>query len=348
MANADLTRVRVEHLVTHHVGNKLNDGNVTLSTEETAIDEDTRELLLKYFLLPVKTEEVYSFAHAVKLDLNEVFNVVRDIFEKPRTIVKQSQNIAKLLFEQSVHPKVKEGELNVVYLSNANFEGETLDAIGIFKSESNTPFLKMRSSRSHFEIVHDHGFDVKGIDKGAIIFNTLEDHGYRILIVDTANRGEEAQYWKTNFLNVLPVANEFHQTKQFLGIAKEYVAKQMPEEFEISKPDQIDLLNRSLEYFKNHNSFDRKGFEKEVLQDTQIIKSFREFDNNYRDEHDIHLEDSFDISTSAIKKQMRTFKSVLKLDKNFHIYIHGDRDLIEHGVDRDGRKYYKIYYEQEA
>ena len=49
-----------------------------------------------------------------------------------------------------------------------------------------------------------------------------------------------------------------------------------------------------------------------------------------------------------MKRQARVFKSVLKLDKNFHIYIHGDRNKIEQGVDEKGRKFYKIYYEQEA
>ena len=41
------------------------------------------------------------------------------------------------------------------------------------------------------------------------------------------------------------------------------------------------------------------------------------------------------------------FKGVLKLDKNFHIYIHGNRELIEQGIDKDGRKFYKIYFERE-
>jgi hypothetical protein len=49
-----------------------------------------------------------------------------------------------------------------------------------------------------------------------------------------------------------------------------------------------------------------------------------------------------------VKRQARIFKSVLKLDKNFHIYIHGDRNKIEHGVDESGRKFYKIFYEQET
>jgi hypothetical protein len=61
----------------------------------------------------------------------------------------------------------------------------------------------------------------------------------------------------------------------------------------------------------------------------------------------VDLQDRFAISADAVKRQARVFKSVLKLDKNFHIYIHGDRNKIEQGVDENGRKFYKIYYEQE-
>jgi hypothetical protein len=84
------------------------------------------------------------------------------------------------------------------------------------------------------------------------------------------------------------------------------------------------------------------------LYDPNIIESFRNFDSHYRQENDIQLDDSFAISAQAVKKQARVFKSVLKLDKNFHIYIHGNREMIEHGVDENGRKYYKIYYENES
>ncbi|MDD4067910.1 MAG: nucleoid-associated protein, partial [Bacteroidales bacterium] len=54
----------------------------------------------------------------------------------------------------------------------------------------------------------------------------------------------------------------------------------------------------------------------------------------------------FNISDSAVKKQARVFKSVIKLDKNFHIYVHGDRKLIEQGQDEKG-KFYKVYYNEE-
>jgi hypothetical protein len=121
----------------------------------------------------------------------------------------------------------------------------------------------------------------------------------------------------------------------------------MSEEFEVEKTDQIVLLNRSVEYFNKHETFDKEEFETEVFGQPDLIESFRNYDTEYRQNYDIELEDSFDISPQAVKKQARVFKSVLKLDKNFHVYIHGNKDMIEKGVDEDGRKYYKLYFEDE-
>jgi hypothetical protein len=348
MTTLDFTQVELQQLITHHLGNKLRDEKYSLSSEATSFEEETKNFLLKYFLLPVKAEEFYSFTHSVKLELNDVFSVAENIFSSPKQFIQNSQNITKLLYEQSMHPKIKEGELNIALFSNVVLDDEVVEAIGVFKSETNVPFLKMKNQKYKFSINHDYGFEIKGVDKGCIIFNTDQQNGYKILIIDNANKSAEAQYWKDDFLKVKPIANEFHHTNQFLGIAKNFVTKQLSEEFEVSKADKIELLNRSVEYFKTHESFDKNEFEKDVFQDSGMIKSFRSFDSNYREENDIELTDNFDISPQAVKKQARVFKSVLKLDKNFHIYIHGDRELIEQGVEKDGRKYYKIYFQQET
>jgi len=132
-----------------------------------------------------------------------------------------------------------------------------------------------------------------------------------------------------------------------LTLTKDYITSQFQNDFEVTKADQIDFLNRSVDYFKKHETFEKQEFEKEVFGDNDVIESFKKFDQVYQRENEIVLTDSFEISEKAVKKQARAFKSVLKLDKNFHIYIHGNRDLIEQGVDSNGRKYYKIYYEEE-
>jgi hypothetical protein len=103
-----------------------------------------------------------------------------------------------------------------------------------------------------------------------------------------------------------------------------------------------------VEYFKSHDNFDKQGFEQEVFQDQEVIRSFQSYDSRYREEKELQIADEFEISPQVVRKQARIFKSVLKLDRNFHIYIHGDRELIKQGVDSDGRKYYKIYFENES
>src|SRR5258706_7502484 len=293
MTDLDFTQVELQQLITHHVGNKLKEENYSLSDETTVVKAETKEFLLKYFLNTLKAEEIYSFTHPVQLHQNDVFAAAEGIFSEPGNFVEASQNLAKLLYEYSVHPKINEGELNVALFSNAVFEGKSMEAIGIFKSEKNVPFLKMKGQKNRFVIDHDFGFEIDRIDKGCLIFKIQKISGYRILIIDNASRAEEAKYWKDDFLKVKPIANEFHQTNQFLSITKDFVTKELPKDFEVSKTDKIDLLNRSVDYFKTRDSFDKKEFEKEVLQDTGIIKAFRNFDQNYRAQNNIEMEDEF-------------------------------------------------------
>lgn len=346
----DYTNTDIEKVSVHTVGNKTNGEELHLSKSllDTS-DLRVRELLFKFFLTPFENPEFYSFSFTNDdFTLNPIFNFASQIFDNNKSFHKHSVNIAKHLYELSIHPKIKSGDLFVTYFSDISIEDELTDAIGIFKSENRQSFLKVDSSKEDFTIQCDDGINIEKLDKGCLIFNTDRDSGFKVCIIDKSNKSVEAQYWRDSFLQIKPCSDDYHHTKEFMNITKNFVTKQLTEEFEVSRADQIDLLNRSVEYFKTHDTFDKKDFEKKVFQDTGIIKSFRNFDESYRENHDIEANDSFEISPQAVKKQARVFKSVLKLDKNFHIYIHGNRDLIEQGVEKDGRKFYKIYFENEA
>jgi hypothetical protein len=174
------------------------------------------------------------------------------------------------------------------------------------------------------------------------------DDGFKVCIVDNLNASNEAQYWKDEFLKLKPVSDNYFQTKNYLSLAKDFVTGRLDEDFEVSKADQIDYLNRSIDYFKKNEQFNEQEFASAVFEHKEVISSFKKYKNEFQDEHDLHIVSEFEISTPAVKKQSKVFKSVLKLDRNFHIYIHGDRDLIEKGEDEDGRKFYKLYYREES
>ncbi len=338
---------KMDKFIVHFVGNKNSGEGVRFSTSETPF-ENVDEHIFKLINNSFNFEELYSFHFLPRIELNPVYQFVKSIFEDNSSFVEQSQNSARILYDKSNHPKIKGGELQIAYFKGCSIKGNAVDAIGFFKSEHKETYLKVIKLTTGFDMEIEKGIPVRKFDKGCLIFNTKVNNGYLVSVTDNTNRGDEAQYWKREFLGVQPIANEFHQTHEFLGIAKNYVTKKLQEEFEVNKADKIDLLNRSVEYFKTHETFDMKEFEEEVFQDSGIIKSFRNFDNSYRLKNEIEITDSFDISPQAVKKQARVFKSILKLDKNFHIYIHGNRDMIEQGVDKDGRKYYKIYYNEES
>ena len=75
---------------------------------------------------------------------------------------------------------------------------------------------------------------------------------------------------------------------------------------------------------------------------------FKDYKSNFEDEFETPFQSNFDIAAPAVKKMASSYKSVLKLDKNFHIYVHGKRELLEKGYDEDkGMNYYKLYFENE-
>lgn len=153
--------------------------------------------------------------------------------------------------------------------------------------------------------------------------------------------------WEEAFIPLEVRKDHMNLTSGVMHMAKTFIAEKIPEHFEIDRADQIDLLNRTAGYFKNKQQFNQDEFGAEVLRDEKVVASFNEFDREFRTTHDLPMEPDFQIAPDVVKKQGRVFKSILKLDKNFHIYIHGDRSLIHRGQEPDGRKFYKVYFQNE-
>lgn len=348
----DFSEVRLTELNIHYAGNKHKDEGLKLS-DRNALHEigDGDEItLLKYFLKPFTTEELYAFTHTSHIEMNEVYSFARSIFEDNARFKDLSKDICRHLYDCSDHPKIKAGEVYVALFKDCNINNQTVDALGIFKSENKDKFINVEFNKTGLsKISFMEGIDPKHLDKGCLIFNSLEEEGFEVAIIDNTNRGGEAQYWRDDFLCVKPRQNEYYNTSNFLKMCKEFVVTELPKQFEVAKPDQIGLLNRSVEFFKKNETMDTASFTEEVFEEPALINSFEGFVQQYQRENDFSFTEDFEISTSAVKKQSRVFKSVLKLDKNFHIYIHGDRNLIERGVDElTGKKFYKIYFEEEA
>lgn len=339
----------IEEVSLHRVGNKSADDGCIYSKHSLMLNDTLRGLLSRYFLPPFKSEEYFHFYHDTNLNLNEVYTYVTEIFNNPDNLHDQSINLAKHLYDKSEHPNIKAGDFYTVYFDSVYLDGEEVNAVGLFKSENKDTFLRVLAENSEFTLQSEQGINIKKLDKGCLILNTEREQGYVCAVIDNTNRNMEAQYWIEDFLHVTQRQDDYYHTQNIMALTKNFVVNALPEqldEFEVSRADQAAILNDSIKFFKEKESFTMEEFNQEVLQQPEIIDSFQEYKANFLRDNDLRMPESFEISDSAVKKQTRAFKSVIKLDKNFHIYIHGDHNLIERGEDEKG-KFYKVYYKEE-
>jgi hypothetical protein len=345
-----LENISLEKLSVHYVGNKTREENFVLSKKaQSRFSEEEEQILWRFFLSPFKnTSEFHRFAAEPGSNPNAIHDLVSEIFKDPSCLHKISGKIAKLLYEQSTHEKTEGGELFVAYLSGCSLGDNAADAIGIFKSETKDLFIQAFHADEDYTLRFESGALANKMDKACLIVNSGNENGYTVCVTDSTSKSPEDQYWKDSFLNIISCADDYHHTRNFMNVCKTFVTDHLSEDFDVSKSDKIGFLNKSVDYFKQNEKFSEAEFTKEVFEDKNMIKSFREYKEAYQEENNLEIEEDFEISAPAVKKQAKVFKSVLKLDKNFHIYIHGPQDYIEKGTEHDGRKFYKIYYSEES
>lgn len=305
--------------------------------------EEEENILKRIMLKPfVSHFQTYEFQHEIDISYNVLFELAKNIYERT-DFIEQSAKIIQHLTSSSKHPNIKDGDVFLAKFDDIKMNNKYYEGLGIFKFEDKDSFVETSVENSMLELNFRKGIGSKKPDKACLVVFTEEP--FTVLIIDSNTN--ETDYWQKDFINHKPKKDNVNDTNNFLTLTKSFITQQVPNEFETTKADQIDFLNRSVEYFKTNETFEKEKFEEEVFKERDVIDSFRNFDDAYRRDNQVELSDSFEISAQAVKKQARVFKSVLKLDKNFHVYIHGNKELIEQGVDANGRKFYKLYYEEE-
>ena len=332
----------VEEFALHRVG---PEGTETVFSDHTAVlkGDEEQDFLRKLFLKPfAATAETSEFMHPVSLEYNVLHGLCADI-EAGKDLVGCSRAIAKHLLDVSRHHTIKASDLFVARFSGVELGGAPYQAIGMYKFDDKEVFIESRVADGAIGMQLCRGLGSSKPNKACLVVFTLG--GYTVFVIDD---NANTEYWQKDFVGHKPKQDHVNSTNNALELTRAFITEQLPQDMSIARADQIDLLNRSVQYFKENQEYNRTAFAEQVFQQEEVIESFQRFGQQYKNDRDVQFNDIFEISAHAVKKQARVFKSVLKLDKNFHIYIHGDRDKIEHGVDEKGRKFYKIYYEQES
>ena len=336
---------QIAGLVVHEVGNPNYEQPLNCSNELFRFkDEMAEEVCLS--LLMNKVDTPGWFAFNVQSDFS-IYRHVRNILDQTEVLLEESKDIADDLYRcfEDVNPSLSGGHLWIAHLTDMPLNEELIDALVISFTSQTPDFLQFSKVGTTPYINAEKGFHPDKVDAMLVVYNLDADEGYNCKMFHRGTRPFE--FWPHEFLKLTAIRESYHETKTFLDMAKNFVKTGLPEEQNIEKVDQAEILNNTIHYFKERERYDPNEFVEEVFADNQYANSFNEFQQSFSEGTGMKFEQGFDISDAAVKKQSRIFKSVLKLDKNFHIYIHGNRKMIERGVDQDGKKYYKLYYDSE-
>jgi len=332
----------VDEFVLHRIG--ANSAESVFSDHSAVLQgPEEQEFLRKLFLRPFASM-AQTLEFAPEIDGKEnVLHAVCKAIETGDDLVGSSTIIANHLINASENHAIKGGDLFVVKFSHVVLGTSMYEAVGIYKFDEKEVFIESKVKGKELGMQLKRGLGTTKPNMACLVVFTKK--GYTLFMIDDRSHNPS---WQQDFIGHRLKRDNVNSTSSVLEMTKSFITEKLPQDFEIPKADQIDLLNRSVQYFKDNSEFDKNAFAQEVFQEESVMGSFQKFGEQFQESHGMELDDNFEISSHAVKRQARIFKTVLKLDKNFHIYIHGDRNKIEHGVDDGGRKFYKIYYELET
>lgn len=336
---------KIANCILHFVGNKSQDVDSKASSSEITLDGELNFVLTNYFFKSfVKKEDYCCFYHDSDLAMNEMFVYASRIFASRSNFVEESKNILKHLYNSSVHPQIKTGELYIAYFTNCLLNEQYIDAIGIFKSEHKDTFIKITENDSSYGIESQRGININKLDKGCIIYNTQKESGYMVSVVDNSNSGE-AKYWTNDFLHVKPLNDSFNQTQDIIKLSKNFI-QALPNE---SISEKAMLINKTLKTLAG-DKVSLEEISNKVFNSSELKKDFLRYSEQYQNEHDVDLENDFMPSPNVIKKKKSEMKRIttIHLDNNFEICIRGCEGFFEQGYDDiRGQKFYKLYFDKE-
>lgn len=334
-------------MVVHHIGNKAKGDGVEFGGNLIPIDDieqDIKKLISKSFDIT----DLYHFYFESTVELNPIYSFVKTIFHDNTTFLQQSKHIAKILYECSSHPKIKDGELSLFYLCGCELDGEECDAIAIIKAETQQQLLQVTRNNQEVSARKASGISLSKIEKGCLIFSKAEDQGYQIAIVDNIKKGGDSKYWKDCFLHIKSYNSPKHQTKSLVDVCNEFINTVVADSNRLSKVDKAMISVRAKRVLQENETLSIEDYTEEVFHDFILETKFKEYVGDKEMDGQIQQDGSINIDRSALSKA-KTKVETIKLDSNFDIRILGGQDRIVKGYDKNaGMSYYQLYFEEES
>lgn len=303
--------------------------------------DDVEPHLHKLIDTSFKYDDLKHFDAIDSVEFNFVYRCVSKVFNDNNCLIEQANNLVRHLYEQSIHPNIKEGEFYVVYFKDCKLDGEVTDAIGLFKSENRETILKILIHADTVRLSPEQGMSLRKLDKGCIIFNTDRENGYKVAVVDNTSSGSDAHYWVDNFLHIANCNDNYHNTLKMVDMCTTFIRQ-------IQKDSDSLVCAKTAKATTNLLSSEQSVTLEQV---TDILcpkdeqkQQFETFKAQFEKTHGT-LPTEFTPIFTALKRKPVNRMNTIKLGTDFEVKILNSNAEVEIGYDRSkGMKFFKLYY----
>ena len=333
--------VITKRLVVH----RIVDGRLIPSREGATVSTpDINSWITKFLFKPFNSDEQFAFVSGESpLSMKML---AQEVFQSQELAIEKSIQIAEYYLANAHSQNCKDGEFILAYFEDCVVEDEVTDVLGIFRVEKKEAFLKLEPTYDSFVLRRDEGVSPARIGQGALIFNTDQENGYKCLVIDKVGPRKDEFSWKEQFLAVEKVVDSYFHTQHLINNIQEFAQAAYEEG---QSAEKITLVNDTLDFMKENDFFDKEVYAERVLQAPELIERFESFQEEKVNETPDLETGHFEISKPAIKSTKRYIRSVIKLDGNFHVYVHGNRENIIRGYDQEkGKHFYTLFYDEET
>ncbi len=332
----EVTDSKLTHYIVHGIEDTIVFGEEVFSQPEVLLEAAFTQLAFS----KIRIEQQYEFFHESNIELNEVYMYAKNIFNDESRFLEESKHIATHLESVSNHPNIKNGDLFIGLFEDCLVGTETRKVLSVVKIDEKELFLDVKNEQNTMTVSGIDGINVRKINNAAIIVDMGPDE--EPIVFMRTRRKDDVVYWQERFLKVKVQDEAYEKTDLALQEMRKHILK----EENYSNTEKLGLLNKTLDYFRSEEEFQVDNYIDTVFEAPEestrdvIVNSVKPYETI--------------ISETAIEKAEKNFKRKIKLDENIEIVVNV-RDieevekLIEVGRDETtGRKFYKIYFEEES
>lgn len=317
------------------VGNKTRGEGLSAASvlaDVSGSSEFLTKLVEKSFMM----DDLKRFSYIESVELNPVYQFVSKVFDDEEAFLKQSVNIATFLYDQSIHPNIRSGELYVLLLE-CEYKKETVEAVAILKSEKKDPFLATDNDGREISVRTIYGTGLKGLDKGCLVLNVNREKGYVVGMVDNTNNGSNAQYWTDSFLHVTNCEDDYHQTVKLTEMLTAF-SKQVAEQ---SAAEGAVVAKKTTELLKKSKAVQVDELSERLCANNEQREQFAAFRQEFEEEYGGFAEEVY-VVAKAVSRKPITRMNILRIGDRFEVKVLNTEARMEQGKDERGR-YWKLY-----